>query len=447
MKDTTKTKAQLIDELKELRHRVILLEETNIRHKQFEEGLKKRRQQHRAFFEPMTARICHIDLEGRIVRVTKTAAHTMGLSVKDIAGKTLYDILPPDDASKLSADNEKIMKSGKPKVRVIEEYTLLSTGKKVWIECDKIPYYGTKGDVAGLIIYFTDITERKKEEEALRSSQLQLYEAMDLARIVYWEVDPADGAFIFNDPFYAFYGTTAEQEGGYRMTGEEYSKRFVYPEDQSCVFQFAKQNTERLCPESASDIEHRIIRRDGEVRHILVRARIVKDGSGRIVKRYGANQDITDRKDAERQLRMKSRSLEEVNTALKVLLEQREKDKNEQEDKILFNVRKLILPYVDSLRQKRLDDEQTTYLDILEANLKNIISPFVKKLTSIHENFTPLEIKVADFIRDGKTAKEIAKTFGVSESAINLHRQHIRNKLGLNNKKINLTTYLLSLTS
>lgn len=155
--------------------------------------------------------------------------------------------------------------------------------------------------------------------------------------------------------------------------------------------------------------------------------------------------EIRIRQEAERDLNMKSRSLEEVNTALKVLLEQREQDKNELEDKILFNVRKLILPYIESLKQRQMDDDQRTYLDVLETNLKNIVSPFAKKLTSIHDNFTPQEIKVADLIRDGKTVKEIASAFGVSESAINVHRQHIRNKLGLNNQKINLRTYLLSL--
>lgn len=156
--------------------------------------------------------------------------------------------------------------------------------------------------------------------------------------------------------------------------------------------------------------------------------------------------EILVRREAERELSMKSRSVEEVNTALKVLLEQREKDKDELEDKILFNVRKLILPYVDSLKKRQLDDEQRTYLNVLETNLKNIISPFAKKLTTIFENFTPQEIKVADFIRDGKTVKEIAVALGVSDNAINVHRQHIRNKLGLNNQKISLRTYLLSLS-
>ena len=68
-----------------------------------------------------------------------------------------------------------------------------------------------------------DITESKRSEEALRASQMQLAEAMDLAHIVYWETDPIDNVFLFNDAFYAFYGTTAEREGGYRMTREEFT--------------------------------------------------------------------------------------------------------------------------------------------------------------------------------------------------------------------------------
>ena len=146
------------------------------------------------------------------------------------------------------------------------------------------------------------MTESKRSEGALRTSQRQLSEAMDLAKIVYWEVDPTDNIFSFNDAFYAFYGTTAEQEGGYRMTREEFSKRFVHPDDLQLVRRFMEQNTTITGAEFSSDLEHRIIRRDGEVRHILVRASVVKDDSGRLVRRYGANQDITVRKQSEEAL-------------------------------------------------------------------------------------------------------------------------------------------------
>jgi two-component system cell cycle sensor histidine kinase/response regulator CckA len=161
------------------------------------------------------------------------------------------------------------------------------------------PVIGEDGERYGTVIRYRDITERKRSEEALRISQSRLAEAMDLANIVYWEVDPADNAYIFNDPFYAFYGTTAEKEGGYRMSREEYFKRFVHPDDRSNISPIVAQRMSTADLEILHDIEHRIIRRDGEVRRILVRSRAVKGKSGRIIKRYGANQDITQRKQSE----------------------------------------------------------------------------------------------------------------------------------------------------
>ena len=151
----------------------------------------------------------------------------------------------------------------------------------------------------GTVTMLSDITARKSAEEALLTSQLHLSVAMDLTRIVYWERDEAAGELIFNDAFYAFYGTTAEQEGGYRMAAEEYSKRFIHPDDRAMVRQSAQNSRSGKEPEFLVDIEHRIIRRDGEVRHILARMRGFRDVEGRITRCYGANQDITERKQAE----------------------------------------------------------------------------------------------------------------------------------------------------
>ncbi len=144
--------------------------------------------------------------------------------------------------------------------------------------------------------------EYAKTEEALRASRLQLAEAMDIARIVYWEMDIDRDVLIFNDSFYAFYGTTAEKEGGYEMYWQDYAERFVHPDDLPLFYGYAEQNRARQ-EEDLSDVEHRIVRRDGITRHILARVRYVKDESGAVVKVFGANQDITDRKLAELALR------------------------------------------------------------------------------------------------------------------------------------------------
>ena len=159
--------------------------------------------------------------------------------------------------------------------------------------------------------------------------------------------------------------------------------------------------------------------------------------------------DVTDKKKAEDELKAKSLSLEEVNAALKVLLRQRDQDKNEMEGRIVDNVRKLVLPYVERLKENRIEDEQKTCLNILETNLMNIVSSFVQKMASAYPQFTRSEILVANLIRDGKTIKEIAKVSGVSENAVNRHRQNIRNKLGLNRRKVSLQSlpHVIQLTA
>jgi len=146
------------------------------------------------------------------------------------------------------------------------------------------------------------------------------------------------------------------------------------------------------------------------------------------------------------ELEAEKKSLEELNAALKALLKHREDDKNEVGVKVIANVKDLILPYIEKLKTSRLDETQRTFLEIIEIHLNEITAPFLMKLTSTYLGFTPKEIQVASLIRDGKKTKDIAKVMSVSKSAIDLHRNHIRNKLGLNNKKVNLRSYLSTLS-
>lgn len=146
----------------------------------------------------------------------------------------------------------------------------------------------------------------------------------------------------------------------------------------------------------------------------------------------------------EEELELKSRNLEEMNTALRVLLKHREEDKSELEERILSNVKKLVIPYVEKLRKSRLTDEQASYLDILDDHLRDVLSPFLRNLGTRHLNLTPKEIQVASLIREGKTSKEIADVIGVSARAVDFHRDNIRIKLGIKNKKANLRSFLLS---
>ena len=133
-----------------------------------------------------------------------------------------------------------------------------------------------------------------------------------------------------------------------------------------------------------------------------------------------------------------------MNTALKVLLKQREDDKKELGENVLTNVKELISPYLERLKKSRLNTNQETLVNILDSNLNNIISPFISKLSFKFFNLTPMEIKVANLVKEGKTNKEIAELLCLSKNTILFHRYNIRRKLQLKNKKINLRSHLLS---
>jgi PAS domain S-box-containing protein len=155
------------------------------------------------------------------------------------------------------------------------------------------------GDLAFGILVLRARAERAKAEEALRASESRLSQAMDIAKIVYWEIDWKSQILTANDAFYTFHATTAAREGGYRMATREYGNRFVHPGDVPIVARIVPELEAGTDPEFVVDYEHRIIRRDGEIRHIITRMRGFRDEAGRIVRCFGAYQDITERKKLE----------------------------------------------------------------------------------------------------------------------------------------------------
>jgi DNA-binding NarL/FixJ family response regulator len=147
----------------------------------------------------------------------------------------------------------------------------------------------------------------------------------------------------------------------------------------------------------------------------------------------------------ESELKERTESLSEVNTALEVLLRKREADRMEVEEKMLSNAKSLILPYLEKLKASRLDHRQRIYLNLVESNLNELISPLSQRMSHHYLNFTPLEIQVANLVKEGKSTKDIAHILRLSVRTIEAVRYTIRRKLGLKKKRSNLRSYLLSI--
>jgi DNA-binding NarL/FixJ family response regulator len=142
------------------------------------------------------------------------------------------------------------------------------------------------------------------------------------------------------------------------------------------------------------------------------------------------------------ELHRQTEELNELNSALSVLLKKREQDKDTLEEKVLCNIKRVAVPYIDKLKKSSLNDEQITCLNILESNLNDIVSSFAKELSSKYLALSPTEIQVAVLIKEGKQTKEIADILNLSTHTIVSHRYKIRSKLGLKNKEVNLRAYL-----
>ena len=160
-----------------------------------------------------------------------------------------------------------------------------------------------EGRVTGALSSARDITAQKQAEEALRVSERRLSEAMQIAGMGGWEYDAVKDYFVFNDNFYAIFGVTEAEMGGYIMRPEEYARRFLHPDDRHLVDEEMKRAFTTDDPAFSRSLEHRIIRRDGTTGYISVRYFIIKDKDGRTIKTYGVNQDITERRLSEEAMR------------------------------------------------------------------------------------------------------------------------------------------------
>lgn len=208
-------------------------------------------------------------------------------------------------------------------------------------------------------------------------------------------------------------------------------------------------NLRRLDPGAAPGrYEFRFVDRKGDVKDVLVTISMIP-GTRRSVSSHA---DITELKRQEkalirreREIQAKSRNLEEMNTALKVLLKQREQDQHDMEDKVLANIKHLVIPYLGKLKTGHLGETERSCVKVLESNLLSIISPFSQRLSSKFLNLTPKELQVANLVKEGRTSKEIGELLDVSPATVALYRNRIRKKLAVTGKKVNLRTYLASL--
>jgi len=255
-----------------------------------------------------------IDADHRVVSWNRSLELLSGITAAEMIGSrdpwrafypekrsTLADILIDEDLATLPERYESEIIKSETLEGAYESLDFFPKAGKhgAWFFFTAVPVRDKQGTIIGAVESFVDLTERKQFEKELQKSRILLEDSLELAKMAYWDFDPVSGDFVFNDRFYALYGTSAEREGGYRLPASEYIQKFVYPDDQEYIRSVIGAPIAMHDPETVSEQEHRILRRDGEVRYISARIRTSRDKEGHIVRSNGVNQDITERRKAE----------------------------------------------------------------------------------------------------------------------------------------------------
>ncbi|MCC7551387.1 MAG: PAS domain S-box protein, partial [Methanobacterium sp.] len=245
-----------------------------------------------------------------------------------------------------------------------------------------------------------DISARKKTEEMLLATRYRLSLALDLAKMGSWAYDVKSDTFTFDDQFYHLYGTTIEEQGGSQMSSQDYATKFIPPEEISVVGEEIERAMSTDDSNYSNQLEHTIIRVDGEKRFIIVRDGIEKDENGKTIKIYGANQDITERKKAE--------------DAIKKALEEKEILLKEIHHRVKNNL--MVISSLLNLQSQYIRDKQA--LNVFKESQNR-----AKSMALIHERLyrsTDLKrIDFGDYIRTLTT--ELYRTYVSDSNSIGLN--------------------------
>lgn len=315
-----------------------------------------------------------------------------------------------------------------------------------------------------------DALGRAVRHALVRSAlELQLSESMQRLELALaggdlgtWDWHVPSGCIAFNERLCSMLGYTLDEI----EPAISAWRRLVHPEDLPVINTalMPHLNGEKLVYEA----EYRMRHKDGQWVWVLDRGKVVeRDEDCRPLRAAGTCLDITRQKHAEKILidsrnhlkeevgEMTSRlkelraEFEDVNTALKVLLNNKDKDKSAARNALTHEMSREVAPFLLKLKNGVRDVKQAHLLDVLENNLQHLASTYgnADAHPFLFQRLTPVEIQVASMIKQGLSTKDVATALSLSPETVNVHRKHIRKKLGLSSKATNLRWHLTSLSS
>jgi PAS domain S-box-containing protein len=406
------------------------------------EALHVSEEKYRTVIENIEDGYYEVDLKGNFTFFNNAMERITGYDRNDLMGMNNRDMMDKFHARQVFQVFNQVYETGLA-AKAFDWQLIRKDKSRCVLEVSISLKKSIAGEAVGFMGIARDVTQRKLMEQALRESEEKYRLIIENIEDGYYEVDLAGHFTFFNDALARITGYQREELMGMnnRDIMDSFNAKRVYS-----VF-----NSVYSTGLATKAFDWELTRKDGAKRYVEVSVSLKRDLKGRPVGFMGIARDITERREteellrqSEEKLRSKTRNLEEVNTALTVLLKKREEDKKELEQTVLTNLNDMVKPYLERVKARAKDSKQKNNLAVLEENLNAITSPFTYRLSARYLNLTSSEIEIANLVKQGKSTKAIADLLSVSSKTIEVHRLNIRKKLGLSNKRASLRTHLLS---
>lgn len=404
---------------------------------EMEKTLRESEEKYDIHFSLANDVIYAIDEGLKITSISPSIGRILGYRPEELVGKPIRDLkmLHQDDIEKALSEIRQVLSGGKINCSVYQ--FVAKDGSRVFGEVSGVPLV-RDGKAVSVISVARDITERIEMEKSLRESEERFRTIFESARDCIY-IKNLDLKYVFVNPF---------MEKLFRLTSQD-----ILAHGDKDLFRIRRGANIRqsdLRVIGGEVVEEECTRTVGGTSRTFHVIKVpMRDSAGTVTGLCGIARDITERKRTEEELLVKERELasqarylEDMNIALKVLLDSREKEKKQEQEGIVLKARKIIYPYLEKMEAVCPDGEARVYLGIIRANLEELLLSCTDGISLQYLTFTPTEVRIADLIKQGKTSKEIASLLRITPFAVSFHRGNIRKKCGLLNSKKNLMVHL-----
>ncbi len=265
-----------------------------------EEALRDSEEKYRSLVENINDVLFNIDLNGMITYISPVAQEITGLAADDYTGKYFAEFVHPEDIGELSKNFKRALTGFKEDA---EFRTRTKDGSYISVRSSSNPIM-EEGSVVGLTGLITDITERKKAEEALRDSEQKFHSLFETSKDFLCITD-LDGKIVdANEAALEFFGYSYEELPEIGMWN-----LYAHAEDRQVLI------TKILEKGYVSNYEMKLKKKSGETIDGLMTVSLRRDKDGNPIGFFGSVKDITEKRKLEQQL-LQSEKLSAVGTMI-----------------------------------------------------------------------------------------------------------------------------------